>query len=186
MPTKLFELILNPIRLRIITAISNNRVTAGDLKEQLPEIPQTTLYRHINILLEGGLLEVVDEIPQRGTLERVLGFKTSPSLTKEDLTGLSIEEYQQTFSLILFNLMQEAMNSLKNFPEGKEIDLLSAGYQFSEIRLNLSDEEYETLNQEILKLMMAAAQNKPSSNRIQRIFAYFFIPLIGEIDSDSK
>lgn len=186
MPAKLFELILHPIRLRIITAISNNQVTTQDLKEELPEIPQTTLYRHINILLEGGLLEIVDEIPQRGTIERVLGFKTSPSLTKEDLTGLSIEEYQQTFSLILFNLMQEAMNSLNNLPEGKGIDLLSAGYQFSEIRLNLSAEEYEKLNQEILKLMMTAAQNKPSSNRIQRIFSYIFIPLIDAVDPDSK
>ena len=186
MPTQLFELILHPVRLRIITAISNNQVTASDLKEVLREIPQTTLYRHINILLEGGLLEVVDEIPQRGTVERVLGFKTYPSLTKEDLTGLSIEEYQQTFSLILFNLMQEAMNSLNNFPEGEEIDLLSVGYQFSEIRLNLSDAEYKTLNQEFLKLMMTAAQNKPSSDRIQRIFSYFFIPLIDARDPDSK
>ncbi len=186
MSTELFELILHPIRLRIITAISNNQVTANDLKEVLPEIPQTTLYRHINILLEGGLLEVVDEIPQRGTVERVLGFKTSPSLTKQDLTGLSIEEYQQTFSLILFNLMQEAMNSLNNFPEGEEIDLLSAGYQFSEIRLNLSDEEYEKMNQKILNLMMTEAQNEPSSDRIQRIFSYFFVPLIDAKDPDSK
>ena len=82
--------------------------------------------------------------------------------------------------------MQEAMNSLNNFPEGEEIDLLSVGYQFSEIRLNLSDAEYKTLNQEFLKLMMTAAQNKPSSDRIQRIFSYFFIPLIDARDPDSK
>lgn len=171
------NLLLHPIRLRIVSAITGNRVTAKDLAQALPDIPQTTLYRHINVLVDGGLLQVVDEIPQRGTVERVFGFKVPPSLNPEDLTGLSKEEYQQTFTLILTTLLQEAINSLNRLPDDEEIDLLSEGYQFSQIQLNLNDAEYEKLNRNILRLMMAAANNEPTSERKRRIFSYMFIPV---------
>ena len=150
MPSTMNELLLHPIRLRIVSAMTGDRVTAKDLAKALPDIPQTTLYRHINVLVDGGLLEVVDEIPQRGTVERVLGFKVPPSLSPEDLTGLSKEEYQQTFTLILTNLLQEAINSLNSLPDDREIDLLGEGYQFSQIQLNLNNQEYEKLNKEYI------------------------------------
>ena len=178
------DLLLHPIRLRIVTAMTGDRVTAKDLASALPDIPQTTLYRHINVLVDGGLLEVVEEIPQRGTVERVFGFKVPPSLSREDLTGLSKEEYQQAFTLILTTLLQEAINSLNNLPDDEEIDLLGEGYQFSQIHLNLNDVEYEKLNKAILNLMLAAASNKPSGERKRRIFSYLFIPQIEPANFD--
>jgi DNA-binding transcriptional ArsR family regulator len=178
MKNNLLDLIVHPIRLRIITAMSNDRVTAKDLAEALPDIAQTTLYRHINVLVEGGLLEVVEEIPQRGTVERVLGFKTMPSLTPEHLSGLSKEQIQETFSLILFTLLNEALNALNHFPEGEEIDLLGSGFQFSECQLNLSNEEYQQMNQKILEIMLSAGKNPPSADRKRRIFSYMFIPVM--------
>ena len=185
MEKNLFELMVHPIRMRIVTAMSNDRVTAKDLAEALPDIPQTTLYRHINILVEGGLLEVVDEIPQRGTVERVLGFKVQPSLSPEDLRGLSKEQYKDTFTLIMFNLLNEALRTLENLPEGEEIDLLGSGFQFSECQLNLSDEEYQQMNQKILDIMVSAMGNKPSNERKRRVFAYMYIPVaVGESASN--
>ena len=183
MPNPMTDLLIHPIRLRIITAMTGDLVTAKDLAKALPDIPQTTLYRHINILVEGGLIEVVDKIPQRGTVERVFSFKIPPSLSREDLTGLSKEEYRQAFTLILTTILQEAMNSLDNLPDGKEIDLLGVGYQFSQIQLNLDQDEYTKLNNEILELMLDAAKKKPGTDRKKRIFTYLFIPLI---ESDSN
>ena len=183
MPAKMTDLLLHPIRLRIVTAMTGDLVTAKDLANALPDIPQTTLYRHINILVEGGLIEVVDEIPQRGTVERVLGFKTPPSLTRDDLTGLSKEEYRQTFTLILTTILQQAMNSLDNLPADQEIDLLGIGYQFSQMQLNLTQDEYSKLNNDILELMLDAAQKKPADDRRKRIFTYLFIPLFDPVNT---
>lgn len=180
------DLLLHPIRIRIVSAISADRVTAKDLAKALPDIPQTTLYRHINVLVDGGLLQVVDKIPQRGTVERVFGFKVPPSLSQEDLTGLSKEEYQQAFTIILTTLLQEATNSLNNLPDEEEIDLLGAGYQFSQIQLNLNDDEYENFNKDIFNLMMKAAKNKPSDERKRRMFSYIFIPLIELLESENE
>jgi DNA-binding transcriptional ArsR family regulator len=172
------DLLLHPIRLRIVSAMTGDRVTAKDIAKALPDIPQTTLYRHINVLVDGGLLQVIDEIPQRGTVERVFGFRVPPSLSPEDLRGLSKEEYQQTFTLILTTLLQEAINSLNSLPENEEIDLLGEGYQFSQMSLNLTDEEYEKLNNRILALMLEAGKKRASEKRKRRIFSYLFIPVI--------
>lgn len=172
------DLLLHPIRLRIVTAMTSGNQTPKELAQTLQDIPQTTLYRQINILIDGGFLQVVDEIPQRGTVERVLGLNVSPSLNQKDLAGLSKEEYQQTFMIIMTSLLQEAINSLSNLPADEEIDLLGAGYQFNQIQLNLSDEEYQRLNHEISALMLSAAQNKPADTRRRRIFSYLFVPVI--------
>lgn len=177
MITDRFELFLHPIRLQIITALTGNNASAKELAKGLPDVPLTTLYRHINILIEGGILEVVEEIPQRGTVERILGFKTPPSLTPEDLRGLSKETYQQAFTVILSTLMNDAMSYLENIPDNEEIDLLAAGFNFNKVQLNLSDTEYQELNQKILDLMLKAVHNKPSPERKRRIFSFLFIPV---------
>jgi len=177
MENNLFDLLVHPIRLRIVTAMSNDQMTSKEIAEALPDIPQTTLYRHINALIEGGLLEVVEEIPQRGTVERVLGFKTQPSLQPEDLIGLSKDKLKDTFTLIMYTLLNEALGTLDKFPEGQEIDLLGAGFQFSECQVNLTDEEYDQMNQKILQIMVEAMKNKSAPERKRRIFSYMFIPL---------
>ena len=181
MPKTKLDLMVHPIRLRIITAISADRVTAKDLAKALPDILQTTLYRHINVLVDGGLLQIVDEIPQRGTVERVLSFKTPPSLEQEDLKGLSKEEYLEIFTVIVSTMLNEAINYINGVPEGEEIDLLAAGFDFNKIQLNLSDDEFNSLKRSIFELMMAAAKNKPSSDRKRRTFSYLFIPLNGSV-----
>jgi DNA-binding transcriptional ArsR family regulator len=177
MENNLFDLLVHPIRLRIVTAMSNDQMTSKEIAEALPDIPQTTLYRHINALIEGGLLEIVEEIPQRGTVERVLGFKTQPSLQPEDLIGLSKDKLKDTFTLIMYTLLNEALGTLDKFPEDQEIDLLRAGFQFSECQLNLTDEEYNQMNQKILQIMVEAMNHKPAPERKRRIFSYMFIPL---------
>ena len=59
-----FDLIFHPIRLRIITAVSSQRVTAHELAEALPDIPQ---YDTLPASQRPGggevLLDVVEENP---------------------------------------------------------------------------------------------------------------------------
>ena len=79
MPSPKAGLILHPVRIQIITAMSTQRMTARELSEVMPDIPQTTLYRHLNALLRGGVIQVVEEYPVRGTVERVYALVAPPS-----------------------------------------------------------------------------------------------------------
>jgi len=169
------DLMFHPIRLRIITAISSQRMTAKDLAEILPDIPQTTLYRHINALVEGGILQITDETPVRGTVERTYALAELPSLRPEDLRGMRKRDYEQAFTVYLSTLMSAAQKYLESKGEDS-FDPLADGVELSLATLNLSDEEFRSVNQRILEILMPVANNQPGPGRKKRVFTYLFIP----------
>ena len=97
MPGRKANLILHPIRFRIVTAIAAYKMTTREIADLMPEIPLTTLYRHINILVEAGLMRVVEEKQIRGTIERTYALTAPPSLTAEDLEGMTRQEAGAVF-----------------------------------------------------------------------------------------
>src|SRR2546430_2345141 len=71
MPIPKAELIVHPVRLRILEAAQRQKLTSRQIAEYLPDVPQATLYRQIKLLLDGGLLEVVEERLVHGIVEKV-------------------------------------------------------------------------------------------------------------------
>ncbi len=176
MPSLKTTLILHPIRLQIVTALSNRQMTAKELAEIVPKVPLTTLYRHINALVEGGLLKIVSETQVRGTLERTYAMAVRPSLNAEDLKGMKKHDYQQAFIIYLLSLMSIAQRYLDRKGEGEEFNPLADGMDLSLGMLNLSDEEFQDLNRRILDLIIASTSNPPGAGRKPRTFTYLFIP----------
>jgi DNA-binding transcriptional ArsR family regulator len=176
MPSKKADLLLHPIRLQIITAISTSQMTARELSEAVPNVPQTTLYRHINALVEGGLLKVVNETQIRGTVERTYAVAALPSLKPEDLQGMTKQDYQQAFLVYLSTLMSAAHRYLDSKGEDEVIDPLADGLDLSLGTLHLSDAEFRAMNKRILEVIMSASGNQPTPARKRRMFTYLFIP----------
>ena len=176
MPSKKADLLLHPIRLQIVTAISTQQMTAKELGEAIPDVPQTTLYRHINALVEGGLLKVVSETQIRGTVERTYAVAVLPSLKPEDLQGMTKQEYQQAFLVYLSTLMSAARHYLDSKGEEEVFNPLTDGLDLSLGTLYLSDAEFRTMNQRILEVIMSASGNQPTPARKRRMFTYLFIP----------
>ena len=48
------DILLHPVRLRIVLAVANDEITTADLAERLPDVATATLYRHIATLLDKG------------------------------------------------------------------------------------------------------------------------------------
>lgn len=67
-----FDLLMHPVRMQIIQAfIGGKRMSVQELGGRLAEVPPATLYRHLNALVEGGVLTVAEERRVRGAIERV-------------------------------------------------------------------------------------------------------------------
>lgn len=67
------KLLLNPARLRILQhAKLRGHVTAAELVAALKDIPRATVYHHVKLLEENGLLVPVAENKVRGVVEKVL------------------------------------------------------------------------------------------------------------------
>jgi hypothetical protein len=65
------DLLLHPLRHRLVAAMSAGKNTAKALGAALPDIPTATLYRQIKKLEEAGVITVVDTRPARGAVERI-------------------------------------------------------------------------------------------------------------------
>ncbi len=75
---ELAKVIANTDRLSIVQHLSLcERAAASEIKQALPDIPQTTLYRHLKLLEESGLITVVRENRIRGTVEKVYALNIS-------------------------------------------------------------------------------------------------------------
>lgn len=64
------ELILHPVRLKVVQALIAAEMTTAQLAETMPGVPVPSLYRHVARLVEGGVLEVAAERHVRGAVER--------------------------------------------------------------------------------------------------------------------
>lgn len=74
------KLLLNPARLRILQYTKlRGRITAGELVAALGDIPRATVYHHVKLLEEHGLLVTVEENKVRGVVEKVLSPAARPA-----------------------------------------------------------------------------------------------------------
>jgi DNA-binding transcriptional ArsR family regulator len=174
MPFSKAELILHPVRLRIILAISGRQMTAQDLAGALPDVAQATLYRHINALAEGEILTVVDERPVRGTVEKTYALPEGHShrLTAEDLAGLGPEDHMHYFTVFVAALLSDFAAYLQR----EQIDPVADGVGYQSVPLYLSDGELQNLAAGINALVIPLLSNGPGEGRTRRTFSTVMIP----------
>jgi predicted ArsR family transcriptional regulator len=65
------RLLADPLKLQLLQAFAEASKSTKQVAAELGE-PVTKLYRHVDALLDSGLLEVVKEKQKRGTIERTL------------------------------------------------------------------------------------------------------------------
>src|SRR6202161_2927169 len=71
LPMATADLLLHPVRLRIVKAFLNDRaLTTSQLAAEIDDVPAGSLYRHVALLTKAGVLQVVAEQRVRGTVER--------------------------------------------------------------------------------------------------------------------
>jgi DNA-binding transcriptional ArsR family regulator len=176
MSTAKTDLLFHPIRARIIVEISGGRQSAKELAETMPNVPKTTLYRHIRALADGGILEVVEEIPIRGTVERVYALNMAAvDPDPAELDQMTREDYEQAFTLYVAGILGDFTRYLDS--KGMEkIDVVADGLKFGKAQLHLTELEYEALLAKVYGALEDVLGNEPSSDRKQRIVSVTFMP----------
>lgn len=135
------ELLLHPVRMRMVLALANRVLTTQQLADLLPDVAQTTLYRHINLLLEGEILTVVRESKVRGTVERELTLvKDAARISMEASAQLSAQEHERIFTGFIGALLAD----FKRAQSQPQAGIPPAFY--TQHRLYLSVEELQRLS----------------------------------------
>src|SRR5688572_22230357 len=94
------DLLLHPVRLRVVQAFLGDRVlTTADLHAELPDVPVATLYRHVGVLADAGVLTVVGERKVRGAAERSYRLDlAAASLGPADAAAMTAEDHRRAFT----------------------------------------------------------------------------------------
>lgn len=167
------DLILHPVRLRIVLAASGREVTTADLGEELPDVPQASLYRHVAMLTEAGVLEVVSERPVRGAVERTYRVPAgAASVTAEDVESMTPDEHVAAFTTFVGALM-DAFGRYIGSP-GSDPAVDGVGYR--QVPLWLDDDELVSLAEELGSVLEGYAALEPTDHRRRRTFTTIVIP----------
>ncbi len=132
------RLLSDPLKLSLAQVFAEAEGTVASAAEALGE-PQTKLYRHVDALLDAGLIEVTRERPKRGTVERwfrtvARRFEVADGL----LTGDGASDDENTVRDLLRSAETELLQALR--AEDEEVPPT-----FARFRARLTPEQLKEL-----------------------------------------
>ena len=96
------EVLLHPVRWRIVRAFFGRELTTSQLLELVSDVPVTSLYRHVSVLTEAGVLEVVNQRQVRGAVERTYRLDSSKQAVDEaGAATMSADDHRRAFQILL-------------------------------------------------------------------------------------
>ena len=172
------DLILHPVRMRLLLSLVGQPHTAQELAEMLPDVPQATLYRHLNRLAEGGVVAVIEERAVRGATEKVYAADAHAGFVSPDeMAQASRDEHMRFFLAFMATLLDDYSRYLQR----KHIDLLADGVGYRKHVLYLSEEEFAEFVQRLNESLAPFFQNEPTPDRTARLFSTIMMPGDGTI-----
>lgn len=172
------NILLNPVRMRIVQHLSYLKsATVGKLVELMSDVPRTTLYRHINILYESGLLTVIKEEKVRGTYEReyALNFEKLQE-------GLSQNPIQES----VYKFIMKMLSDFEGYFKTQGADPIKDRLFLTENTLLLSDAEFEQFIEAIFTVVKKYMNLSVEQGRKTRLISIISSPCNIKEDSNVK
>lgn len=168
------DLILHPVRLRIVTELAGKPLSPRQLAEALPDIAQATLYRHINLLVEGNILEVATEHPVNGATERIYTVvEGAACLSHDELRTLSRGDHLRYFTVYAASLIDH----FAEYIDTCDLERVGEdGMSYNRAVLYLNDEERRHFQEAVTGLIGQIMSTPPAPDRKRYTLASIVIP----------
>lgn len=160
------KLVTHPVRIRICQALHGAQLTTSQLHDLLREVPKPSLYRHLRILLENGLIQVAETHLVNGIEEKVYTIDRSTlDISQEDVDrGINAQELAE-FALVYINGVgsQFAEHMLLR---GDPVPL--GQFILHDFAFFATDEEFAELKQALWQMLSALESRPPNAQRKRR------------------
>lgn len=168
------DLILHPIRMRLIQCLAGGqRMTAQQIKAHLEDIPQATLYRHLQKLEKAQIIKVVDQNAIRGAVEKVYALEEQDAVIgPEELSKMTPDQHMALFTKFVSSLLGD----FRKYFGQPHYDLQEDGVSFRQASIYLSDSEYLEMLTKLRNLYHDYMPNEPAPGRRRRAFTTIIIP----------
>ena len=167
------DILLHPVRLRIVLATAGDDVTTADVARRLPDVPQATLYRHIAKLADAGILELVGERQARGAVEKTFRVNTArASLGVDEAAAMTAEEHFEAFVTFVGVLIETYGRYLDTPGAEPSVD----GVSIRQARLWLTDSELAGLVADVTTVLTRYLGHTKTPERTPRLLNTILIP----------
>ncbi|GAB0166847.1 helix-turn-helix domain-containing protein [Lysinibacillus sp. CTST325] len=164
------EVLMHPVRMKILQALMHDKeegLSTLEMISIIKDVPQATLYRHIQILMDENIIKIVKERKVRSVTEKFYALNEgAEKLSQEDWTQLTIKQklnYVSNYQLALLSQYQNYLNLLDE--EERLADLAT----FSFIDLTLTTNQFMNfeieLNDLIIKYYNMADSSKETETK---------------------
>ncbi|SHL43849.1 helix-turn-helix domain-containing protein [Streptomyces yunnanensis] len=169
------ELLGHPVRLRIVHLMRGGQLlTATQLCARIRDVSQATVYRHLELLATGGVLEVADERRVRGAVERRYRLcQERAAITPETAARLTTDDHRRAFAMAMTVLLTEFNAYLDQDRAAPVEDLV--GYRQHSVWL--SDDELRSLIGELRRVIAPRLANGPTPDRSQHLLSPILFPI---------
>ena len=169
------ELLLHPVRLRIIHAMSGGRaLTTSQLRARMPDVSKATMYRHVSLLADGGILDVDSEQRVGGTIERRYRLRQPrPVIDTEAAAAASLEDYRRTFAVAMAALLGE----FNAYLDRGHADPAADAVGFLQLSLWHSSDERDALIGAMRSAIAPRLNNEPAAGRRQHLLSPILFPI---------
>lgn len=175
---KKVELILHPVRFRILQTIDGDTLTTQQISDQLADIPKSSIYRQLKILLDGDMLTVANTKVVNGIQEKAYQLAQKPYLNAGDMANLSAEEHIHFFTIYIMSVLREfADYTQRSEVEKGSIDMLSDRVGYTEVTVNATHAEVDVMQSEINAAVLKLIKNEPGNGRFPHKLAIITHPV---------
>jgi DNA-binding transcriptional ArsR family regulator len=168
------ELLLHPVRLRIVQEfLGRGELTTAVLRAALPDVSAATLYRHITVLLEAGVLAVTEERKVRGAVERTLVLHVAAAnVTAEDAATMSAEQHRAAFMTFVAGLLGD----FDRYLDAGDIDLGRDLVGYRQAAVHLSEAETREFLADLRGVIEPRLRHAPAPGRTRRMVTSILMP----------
>lgn len=177
MTTSKADLIIHPVRMRILQFLSRKKLTTQEIANRMPDVPLSSLYRHLKKLLDGGMIEISETHTINGLEEKVYTLTGPAVIGPQDVETFSKADHLHYFSGYVATLIQ----GFKAYLESQEtLDLVEDRVGYREVHFYASQEELDELFKPFNLAMIELLKNPPGKGRRLRKLAVINHPEIEE------
>lgn len=169
------EVLAHPVRLRIVQALAGGRIlTTSQLCERIPDVHKATVYRHVGVLAEAGVLEVDGEHRVRGAVERRYRLRRERVVIDADVVAaMSPEDHRRTFATAMAALISE-FNAYIGL---EDADPVADDVGYRQHVLWLSREEVAEMIGELRAVIVPRLRNEPAPGRRRHLLSPILFPV---------
>ncbi|MFC7685033.1 transcriptional regulator [Ureibacillus sp. GCM10028918] len=152
--TNKVDILMHPVRMKICQALMRNKengLTPLEMVKIIKDVPQATLYRHIQILVDSSIIHVINEKKVKSVSEKYYALnEVEAKLVGNEWKKISNEEKLNYVSYYQLSLLTQYQSYLKGL---EEQNLQEDGATFSLVELKINDEHFSQFQNDLNELM---------------------------------